>query len=77
MKSHISEMLNVILLKFGLWRLMLVGMSTVKIIVFRKGSMELRMRENRVFFLPLDILMMWRAGFCWAAHCTIMCFDHQ
>ena len=43
--------------------LMLVGVSTAKIVSFCKDSTELRMCENRVFLLPVNILMVLSAGF--------------
>jgi len=37
-------------------------MKTIKV---QQGSMELRMHENHVLVLPVNILTVWRAGFTW------------
>ena len=39
------------------------GMSTAKIVSFHKDSTELKLHENCVFFLPVNILTVLRAGF--------------
>ena len=43
--------------------LQLEGISTAKIVLFHQGSTELRRCENCVFFLPVNILTVLRAGF--------------
>ena len=60
LKLHISGMLEEILLKFGCGLLMVEGVYTAKIILFHKGSTELRMH---IFFLPVNILTVLSAGF--------------
>ena len=53
LKSHISGILEVILLNFGLWNADVGGHVHSKIILFHKGSTELQMRENPFFFLSI------------------------
>ena len=63
LKSHISGMLEAISLKFCMGVLKLVGVSTAKFVLFRKGSTELQRCENCIFFLPVNILTVSHAGF--------------
>ena len=56
-------MLEAILLKFVMWSTEIGGRVHSKIGSFCKDSTELRMHENHVFFLPVSILMVLRAGF--------------
>ena len=39
------------------------GLCNIKMIPIQEGSMELCMHENHILFLPVNILMVWRAGF--------------
>jgi len=48
------------------------GVCTTKIVQIQQGSTELRMWENRVLVLPVNILTVWRAGFTWP-HDTLPC----
>ena len=49
-------------------------MSTAKIALFCKGSIKLQRYENRIFFLPVNILTVLHAGFLAIRH-TTMCLD--
>ena len=70
-KSNISGMLEAILLKFGMWSTEVGGgVSTAKIILFHKGSTELRRCENHIFFLPVNIFTVLRADFLATLHTT-------
>ena len=60
LKSHISGTLEVTLLKFGMWSTYVGGHVHSKIVLFHKGSTELRRCENSVFFLPVNILTVLR-----------------
>jgi len=48
------------------------GVCSTKTIQAQQGSTELRMRENRVLVLPVNILTVWHTGFTWP-HDTLPC----
>ena len=55
LKTRISGMLWVILLKFGMWTTEVGGhFYGKKIVSFCKGSMELCMHENYIIVLPVN-----------------------
>jgi len=56
LEVHISDTPGTIYLKFGIWVLKLEGISTAKIIRFHTSSMKVRIRENRIIVLPVNIL---------------------
>ena len=76
-KSHISRMFSAIPRNFGMRGTDNVGVSTVKLVLFHKGSTKLPMCENHVFFVPVDILYS-RCGVLasWAARHTTVCLDY-
>ena len=76
LKCHISGMLEAILLKFATVYgvLTLTGMSTAKIVAYYKGSMELQMSENCVFFPPVNILRCCMPA-SWATRHATVCLD--
>ena len=74
LKSHISGMLEVILLKFGMWSTEVAGMTTAKIVLFHQGSIELRRCENCVYVLPVNIHTS-VARRLLGPHDTTMCLD--
>ena len=52
------------------------GISTAKIIRFHRSSMKLRIHENCVIVVPVNILTVWRAGFLGLTTCLdIASFD--
>jgi len=57
------------MLKFGMWGAEGGGHLHYEV---QQGSTELRMRENRILVLPINILTVWCAGFTWP-HDTLPC----
>ena len=62
------------LIKFALWRPYLGDSYNAKMVCFGEGAMELCTYEKAVFFLPVNILMMWSPAFLAARHTTV-CLD--
>jgi len=69
LRAYNSQMHWTILLKFGMWGAEGGGRLHYKV---QQGSMELRMRENCILVLPVNILTVWCAGFTWP-HNTLPC----
>ena len=53
------------LIKFAVWRTLPGGQDSynAKMVCFGEGAMELCMHEKTVFFLPVNILMVWSPAF--------------
>ena len=60
--ARISEMAGVIFFKLGMWT-SLPSRHFYSNFSFNRGITELQRCENRVYFLPVNILTVWRAGF--------------
>ena len=73
LKSHISGMLEAILLKCGMWSTDIGRHVHRKIVVFYKGSTELRMREKKLHFL--SSCQYTHGVTCWllGPHDTLLC----
>jgi len=74
LKVYTLETPGAILLQFGIWGTDSGGISTAKIVRFRKSSMKVHICENCIIVVPVNILM-GVAPASWATWHTTVCLD--